>query len=339
MSILVTGGAGYIGSHAVVELLLNDLDVIVIDDLSNGSSESLERASTLAGKKVTFIQGSILEPGLLDKVFSSHKIEAVLHFAGLKAVGESTLLPLEYYVTNVSGTLNLCQAMARANIYRIVFSSSATVYGEPAEIPLSETSPATEPTSPYGWSKLIAERILSDVSQSDENWAIGALRYFNPVGAHVSGTLGEDPRGVPNNLMPYITKVAAGKLKYLSIYGDDYDTPDGTGVRDYIHVTDVARAHLAALKHVMLHKGHNVWNLGTGVGYSVKNMIATFERVTGNRIPTAIVARRPGDIAECWADASKALRELGWKAEFGLEDMVRDAWRWQSNNPDGYQRI
>jgi UDP-glucose 4-epimerase len=336
MKVLITGGAGYIGSHTIVELLCKNIQVVVIDDLSNSSAVSLKQVTSIAHRSLDFVQGSILDKALLKNVFSDHSIDAVIHFAALKAVGESSCKPLEYYLANVAGTLCLCEAMAEAGVHHLVFSSSATVYGDPVEVPLLESSPKTPATSPYGWSKFMIEQILSDMGNSYKNWSIATLRYFNPIGAHPSGAIGEDPRGIPNNLMPYISQVASGRLKVLSIYGDDYETPDGTGIRDYIHVVDLAKGHLAALEYIYSNKGHHVWNLGTGVGYSVKEIIGAFEKVTGCSIPVDIVARRPGDIAISWADVSKAHRELGWSADLGLEDMIRDAWHWQTLNPGGY---
>lgn len=336
MKVLITGGAGYIGSHTAVELLCKNFEVVVLDNLSNSSFASLERVASITNRKLDFFQGSILDRELLKKIFFEHSIDAVIHFAALKAVGESTRKPLEYYLTNVAGTLGLCEAMAAAGVYRLVFSSSATVYGDPAEVPLIESSLKTPPTSPYGWSKTIVEQILNDIGAACRNWSIASLRYFNPAGAHPSGAIGEDPCGIPNNLMPYISRVASGELKVLPIYGGDYETPDGTGVRDYIHVMDLAKGHLAALEYIVSCRGHHVWNLGTGVGYSVKDIVATFEKVTGRAIPVDIVARRSGDVAMSWADVNKAFVELGWRADLELEDMIRDTWRWQTLHPGGY---
>lgn len=334
--ILVTGGAGYIGSHTTLALLEAGYDVLVLDNLCNSSAQSLERVHRICGKAPTFIEGDIRDQLLLDNLFSSHKITAVLHFAGLKAVGESVRLPLDYYENNVAGSVILCQAMARAGIFRLVFSSSATVYGEPTQMPISEDFPTGVPTNPYGRSKLMIEELLKDLAKSDPRWSIALLRYFNPVGAHTSGLIGEDPNGIPNNLLPYVSQVAIGKLKQLSVFGADYPTPDGTGVRDYIHVVDLAAGHLKALQAMGESGGINTWNLGTGAGYSVLEMIRAFEQASGQAVPYKLVERRQGDIAECWADPSKAARELGWKAERGLPEMMSDTWRWQSGNPQGY---
>lgn len=334
--ILVTGGAGYIGSHTTLALLEAGYDVLVLDNLCNSSAQSLERVQRICGKAPAFIEGDIRDQSLLNNLFSSHKITAVLHFAGLKAVGESVRLPLDYYENNVAGSVTLCQAMARVGIFRLVFSSSATVYGEPTQMPISEDFPTGVPTNPYGRSKLMIEELLKDLAKSDPRWSIALLRYFNPVGAHTSGMIGEDPNGIPNNLLPYVSQVAIGKLKQLSVFGADYPTPDGTGVRDYIHVVDLAAGHLKALQTMSENSGINVWNLGTGAGYSVLEMIRAFEQASGQPIPYKLIERRPGDIAECWADPSKAARELGWKAERGLSEMMSDTWRWQSGNPQGY---
>lgn len=338
-SVLVTGGAGYIGSHAVLALLQAGRRVVVLDNLCNSSTESLSRVAHIAGGSSSFVQGDIRDGELLQRIFSSHRIEAVLHFAGLKSVGESMQQPLAYYDNNFSGTLQLCRAMNDAGVYKLVFSSSATVYGEPAKIPISELCPIGVPTNPYGRSKLMAEELLKDLTASDARWRVAVLRYFNPVGAHASGMIGEDPQGVPNNLLPYISQVAVGKLKALSIFGMDYPTRDGTGVRDYIHVVDLAYGHLRALEFLGQHSGLGVWNLGTGQGYSVLEMIRAFEQASGRSIPYQVVARRSGDIAECWADPSNAMRDLGWKPMLGLEEMMADTWRWQSRNPNGYRDI
>ncbi|WP_029978441.1 UDP-glucose 4-epimerase GalE [Pseudomonas sp. PH1b] len=337
MRFLITGGAGYIGSHTLLELLQSGHEAVVLDNLCNSSMQSVQRVQEITGREAFFIQGDVCDRATLDRIFSEHEIDAVLHFAGLKAVGESVQQPLTYYQNNVSGSITLCQAMAAAGIYRLVFSSSATVYGDPTQIPVVETCPTGTPTNPYGNSKLMVEKMLQDLVASDPRWSVALLRYFNPVGAHQSGQLGEDPNGVPENLLPYIARVAVGKLQQLSIYGNDYPTPDGTGVRDYIHVVDLAKGHLAALNYISEHTGANVWNLGTGVGYSVMDMIQAFEKASGRAIPYTLSRRRQGDIAECWSDPSKALAELGWKAELGLQDMMEDTWRWQSNNPDGYK--
>ncbi|THB71630.1 MAG: UDP-glucose 4-epimerase GalE [Gammaproteobacteria bacterium] len=335
MKILVTGGAGYIGSHTVVELLETDYEVVVIDNLSNSSEEPLRRVEQITGKSVDFIQGNILDGELLDQIFSQDKIDSVIHFAGLKAVGESVQIPLKYYENNISGTVVLCEAMARNGVKNIVFSSSATVYGDPHAVPITENFP-TSATNPYGRSKLFIEEILRDIYVSDNDWNIALLRYFNPVGAHKSGRIGEDPNGIPNNLMPFISQVAVGKLPLLSVFGDDYDTHDGTGVRDYIHVVDLSQGHLKAVERLQDNPGIVTYNLGTGKGYSVLEMVEAFKNISGKDVPYKIVERRPGDIASCYADPSYAAKELGWKAERGIDEMMEDAWRWQSQNPQGY---
>ena len=335
--ILVTGGTGYIGSHTALALLLRGFDVVVLDNLCNSAAESLARVAQIANRVPEFVQGDIRDPALLTRLFAQHSIHAVLHFAGLKAVGESVTQPLRYYDNNVHGTLTLLQAMADAGVRRFVFSSSATVYGQPSQMPISEDCPLGQPTNPYGRSKLIIEDILRDLAAADPGWQIALLRYFNPVGAHESGLIGEDPNGIPNNLLPYITQVAVGKLPELAVFGNDYPTPDGTGVRDYIHVMDLAEGHLQALQALQTLTGAHVWNLGTGQGYSVLEMVHAFEAASGCRIPYRIAPRRSGDIATCYADASKAARELGWKASRGLPEMMRDAWRWQQRNPNGYR--
>lgn len=337
-SILVTGGAGYIGSHTTLALLEAGHDVIVLDNLANSSLESLRRVERICGKAATFIKGDIRDRELLDSIFARHSIQAVLHFAGLKAVGESVQKPLDYYENNVSGSLVLFQAMAAAGVFNLVFSSSATVYGEPKQMPISEEFPTGIPTNPYGRSKLMVEEVLRDLAFSESRWSIALLRYFNPVGAHASGLIGEDPNGIPNNLLPYISQVAVGKLQQLSVYGDDYPTVDGTGVRDYIHVVDLANGHLKALDAIATSQGVHIWNLGTGQGYSVLQMVSAFEQAAGVAVPYAVVARRSGDIAECWADPAKAAQELGWKAEHSLDDMMRDTWRWQQSNPNGFNQ-
>lgn len=336
--ILVTGGAGYIGSHTTLALLQTGHNVVVLDNLCNSAVDSLKRVEKIAGRAPEFIHGDIRDVDLLRRVFSRNSIRSVLHFAGLKAVGESVKNPLIYYDNNVAGTIQLCQAMADAGVYELVFSSSATVYGDVAVMPISEATPTGAPTNPYGRSKLMIEEILRELSQSDARWHIAVLRYFNPVGAHSSGLIGEDPNGIPSNLLPYIGQVAVGKLSSLSVFGADYPTRDGTGVRDYIHVVDLARGHLSALNALKLRPGLDVWNLGTGRGYSVLDMIRAFELISARAVPYKIVPRRDGDVSECWADCSKAFRELGWKAELGLNEMMIDAWRWQSRNPDGYRR-
>jgi UDP-glucose 4-epimerase len=335
--ILVTGGAGYIGSHTTLSLLQAGFDVLVLDNLSNSSAESLSRVARIGGRTATFIQGDIRDRALLGRLFSENAVDAVLHFAGLKAVGESVSQPMRYYDNNVHGSQVLLQAMADAGVFSFVFSSSATVYGEPAQMPISETCPVGQPTNPYGRSKLMVEDMLRDLAVSDPRWRIAILRYFNPVGAHESGQIGEDPNGIPNNLLPYIAQVAVGKLPELAVFGNDYPTHDGTGVRDYIHVVDLAEGHLRALNALETRTGVHVWNLGTGQGYSVLDMVRAFEAASGRPVPYRIAPRRPGDIATCYADPSKAERELGWKAKRGLPEMMRDAWRWQQKNPNGYR--
>jgi UDP-glucose 4-epimerase len=328
MSILVTGGAGYIGSHTCLELLEAGYDVVVIDDLSNSKYEAITRVEQLTGKKLTFYEATLLEKEKVADVFEQHSIEAVIHLAGLKAVGESVAMPLRYYHNNITGTLMLCEVMAENNVRKFVFSSSATVYGVPTQVPLVETDPL-HATNPYGRTKLMIEEILRDLAISDDTWSIALLRYFNPIGAHRSGEIGEDPNGIPNNLMPYITKVASGELPQLSVYGNDYDTSDGTGVRDYLHVVDLAKGHIKALEKVMKETGVDAYNLGTGKGYSVLELLAAFQEASGQEVPYQIVARRPGDIASCYASPAKAESELGWTATRGIEEMCRDAWRWQ----------
>ncbi len=336
MKILVTGGAGYIGSHTCVELLNNHYDVIVVDNLCNSSKESLNRVASITGKAVTFYQEDVLDEQALKTIFSEHAIDAVIHFAGLKAVGESVEMPLEYYQTNLTGTLVLLKVMRDFKVKNFVFSSSATVYGDPHSVPITEDFPLSA-TNPYGRSKLIIEEISGDLYVADKEWNIALLRYFNPVGAHKSGLIGEDPNGIPNNLIPYISQVAIGKREKLSVFGGDYDTPDGTGVRDYIHVVDLARGHIKALEKLVSKPGLVVYNLGTGQGYSVLDMVKAIEDASGNTVPYQIVARRPGDIATCFADPSFAAQEIGWTAEHDLQQMAEDTWRWQSNNPNGYK--
>jgi UDP-glucose 4-epimerase len=335
MRVLVTGGAGYIGSHTCVELLAAGHELVVVDNLSNSKEESVRRVREIAGRDFPFVKADLRDRAALDAIFRDRPIEAVIHFAGLKAVGESVEKPLEYYDNNLGGTLTLCQAMAAAGVKSIVFSSSATVYGDPASVPIREQFPLSA-TNPYGRSKLFIEEILRDLQVSDPAWRCILLRYFNPVGAHPSGRIGEDPNGIPNNLMPFVAQVAIGKRPRLRVFGNDYPTPDGTGVRDYIHVVDLARGHLAALNRLHEHPGTLVYNLGTGRGYSVLEMVAAFERASGRPIPYEIVARRPGDIATCYADPAKARDELGWQAEFDIDAMVSDAWCWQSENPNGF---
>lgn len=337
MRILLTGGAGFIGSHTALALLEADHDILVYDNLSNASRESLARVEALTGGSIAFVEGDIRDEDKLDRLFSDYEVDAVIHFAGLKAVGESTEKPLAYYDNNVSGTLSLCRALDRAGIRTLVFSSSATVYAESHEMPLSEESATGRPTNPYGSSKLMIEWLLTDLQAADPRWSIALLRYFNPVGAHESGRIGEDPQGLPNNLLPFITQVAVGRLPELSVFGSDYPTHDGTGVRDYIHVMDLAEGHLAALERIAGRTGLYTWNLGTGHGCSVLEMIAAFERESGRKIPYRLVDRRPGDVAECWADASLARRELGWQTRRGIDEIMRDAWRWQHGNPYGYE--
>ena len=337
-TILVTGGAGYIGSHTTLALLQAGYNVIVLDNLSNSSKESIRRVGILSGKSLKFIQGDIRDRVLLNELFASNPISAVLHFAGLKSVGESVRIPLDYYDNNVAGSVTLCQAMAQAGVFTLVFSSSATVYGEPLQMPISEDFPTGVPTNPYGRSKLMVEELLQDLAKSEPRWSIALLRYFNPVGAHPSGMIGEDPNGLPNNLLPYVSQVAIGKLKHLSVFGDDYPTHDGTGVRDYIHVQDLAEGHLSALSAIEQKTGVSIWNLGTGVGYSVLEMIRAFEHASIRTVAFRVVERRPGDIAECWADPKKAAHELNWKAKRGLQEMMTDTWRWQVGNPKGYDQ-
>ncbi|MBM6614276.1 UDP-glucose 4-epimerase GalE [Desemzia sp. RIT804] len=335
MSILVTGGAGYIGSHTVVELLNANYEVVIVDDYSNSKPEVLNRIKELTGKGFKFYETNILDKEALEVVFKENDIEAVIHFAGYKAVGESVAEPLKYYHNNLTGTFVLCELMAQYNVKKIVFSSSATVYGMKNVSPLTEDLPLST-TNPYGTTKMMIEQILQDVYAADNSWSIALLRYFNPIGAHESGRIGEDPNGIPNNLMPYITQVAVGKRDHLSIFGNDYDTPDGTGVRDYIHVVDLAKGHLKAVKKVLETEQIEAYNLGTGVGYSVLDVVNNFEKATGQKVPYEVVERRPGDIGTCFSDAAKAGTELDWKAVLSLEDMCRDSWKWQNNNPNGY---
>lgn len=337
MAVLVTGGAGYIGSHTVVELLNAGKEVVVLDNLCNSSAKSLDRVAQITGKQAKFYQGDILDTPLLQQIFAENQIESVIHFAGLKAVGESVQKPAEYYQNNVVGSLNLIQEMRKAGVWNFVFSSSSTVYGDPEIIPVTEDCKVGGTTNPYGTSKLMVEQILSDIAKAVPQFSITLLRYFNPVGAHESGLIGEDPNGIPNNLMPYIAQVAVGKLKELSIFGNDYDTKDGTGVRDYIHVVDLAIGHLKALERHQNDGGLHIYNLGTGVGYSVLDMVKAFEKANDIVIPHKFAPRRAGDIAINYADASRAAKELGWKAERGLEQMMKDTWHWQKNNPQGYQ--
>ena len=336
MKVMVTGGAGYIGSHTCVELLNAGHEVVVVDNLSNSHGEALRRVEEISGHSVDFHPVDICNRAALNEVFAGNGIDAVIHFAGLKSVGESVSQPLRYYLNNVYGTLTLCEVMAEHNVFNLVFSSSATVYGDPATVPIREDFPLSA-TNPYGRSKLMIEEILRDLYVSDNRWNAILLRYFNPAGAHKSGRIGEDPNGIPNNLMPYITQVAVGKLERLSVFGNDYDTPDGTGVRDYIHVVDLALGHLKALEKLADKPGAVAYNLGTGRGYSVLEMVAAFAKASGVEIPYQIVDRRPGDIGSCYAEPSFAAQELNWKAERGIEEMAEDSWRWQSQNPSGYQ--
>lgn len=337
MAILVTGGAGYIGSHTCIELINAGYEVVVVDNLYNSSKESLKRVGAIVGQEIKFYEADIRDAAAMKNVFENEKIEAVIHFAGLKAVGESVAKPMEYYDNNINGTLVLCNAMKEAGVKNIIFSSSATVYGDPAFIPITEECPKGQCTNPYGWTKSMLEQILTDIHTSDNEWNVVLLRYFNPVGAHKSGTIGEDPKGIPNNLMPYITQVAVGKRECLGVFGNDYDTHDGTGVRDYIHVVDLADGHVKALKKIEEKAGVCVYNLGTGNGYSVLDMVKAFSKACGHEIKYEIKERRPGDIATCYADPTKAKNELGWEAKRGLDEMCEDSWRWQSNNPNGYQ--
>ena len=336
MKILVTGAAGYIGSHACLVLLEAGHSVVALDSLVNSDRESLMRVSALTGRPLPLIEADVRDRSVLKQIFAEHAFDAVLHFAGLKAVGESAEQPLAYYQCNVTGALTLAQAMAEAGVYRLVFSSSATVYGDPVAVPIPETASADQATNPYGRSKRMLEQMLTDLVAADARWSVGLLRYFNPVGAHVSGRIGEDPRGIPNNLVPYISQVAVGRRPALQLFGDDYPTPDGTGVRDYIHVMDLVRGHVAALDYLHQAPGCHVWNLGTGRGYSVREVVAAYEKVSGRTIAIDVKPRRAGDIATCYADASKAAKELGWQVEHDLPDMLADAWRWQQQNPGGY---
>ncbi|ARK31953.1 UDP-glucose 4-epimerase GalE [Halalkalibacter krulwichiae] len=335
--ILVTGGAGYIGSHTCVELLEAGHEIVVVDNFSNSKMESIDRVKSITGKEFPFYEVDLLNKAALENVFVENDIEAVIHFAGLKAVGESVSIPLHYYHTNITGTLVLCELMQKHGVKNIVFSSSATVYGMPERVPIHEDFPLSA-TNPYGRTKLMIEEILKDLYVSDSEWSIALLRYFNPIGAHISGTIGEDPNGIPNNLMPFITQVAVGKLAELKVFGNDYPTVDGTGVRDYIHVVDLAKGHLKALEKVLHSTGADAYNLGTGNGYSVLEMIKAFEAASNRSVPYQIVDRRPGDIAVCYADPTKAKEELDWTAMKGIEEMCVDSWRWQKNNPNGYEK-
>ena len=338
MAILVTGGAGYIGSHTCVELLHAGYEVVVLDNLYNSCEEALERVEQITGKKVKFYEADLLDQVAVQEVFDNEKIESVIHFAGLKAVGESVHKPLEYYHNNITGTLILCDEMRKHNVKNIVFSSSATVYGDPAFIPITEECPKGDITNPYGRTKGMLEQILTDLHTADPEWNVMLLRYFNPIGAHESGMIGEDPKGIPNNLVPYIAQVAVGKLECLGVFGDDYDTPDGTGVRDYIHVVDLAKGHVKAVEKMMRDKeGVSIYNLGTGCGYSVLDVLHAYEKACGKTLKYEVRPRRDGDIATCYADCTKAKNELGWVAEKGIEEMCADSWKWQSMNPNGYR--
>ena len=336
MNVLVTGGAGYIGSHTCVELLERGYGVVVADNLVNSSAKSLERVQQITGKSLDFYEIDVRDRAALDRIFEKHDINCAIHFAGLKAVGESVAMPLEYYDNNLNSTITLCRAMKDHGVKNIVFSSSATVYSGDNEMPLTEASKTGNCTNPYGWTKYFGEQILRDLAKADRSWSVVLLRYFNPVGAHESGTIGEDPKGIPNNLMPFISQVAVGRRDHLNVFGNDYDTHDGTGVRDYIHVVDLARGHVCAIEYMQKHKGENVFNLGTGMGYSVLDMVKAFERVTGIKIPYEIVARRPGDLATVYSSPDKSAELLGWKAQYNLDDMCRDTWAWQSKNPMGF---
>ena len=335
MKILVTGGAGYIGSHTTIELLNKGHEVVIVDNLVNASVESIRRVEKISGVSIPFYEVDLLDKDALSAVFVKEKVDAVIHFAALKAVGESVQKPLKYYENNITGTLNLCEVMTQHEVFNIVFSSSATVYGDPEIVPITESAPLFT-TNPYGSTKLMMEQILQDLHIADARWNVVILRYFNPIGAHESGMIGEDPAGIPNNLVPYITQVAVGKLKELSVFGDDYDTKDGSGVRDYSHVVDLAKGHVDALQKLKPNDGVSIYNLGTGNGYSVLEMVEAFSEVVGHKIPYVIKERRPGDIATCYADASKAKEELGWVASKDLKAMCEDSWRWQTNNPKGY---
>ena len=336
MSILVTGGAGFIGSHTCVELLNAGYDVVVVDNLYNASPKALERVKEITGKDLKFYEADIRDREALNEVFDKEEVESVIHFAGLKAVGESVVKPLEYYENNIGGTITLCDVMRNHGVKNIIFSSSATVYGDPAFIPITEECPKGTCTNPYGWTKWMLEQILTDLHTADPEWNVVLLRYFNPIGAHKSGKIGEDPKGIPNNLVPYIAQVAVGKLEKLGVFGNDYDTPDGTGVRDYIHVVDLAIGHVKAMKKFEEKPEVRIYNLGTGKGYSVLQVLHAFEKACGKTLPYEIKPRRAGDIAQCYADPSKARAELGWEAQYGIDEMCADTWRWQSMNPNGY---
>lgn len=336
MRILVTGGAGYIGSHTCVELLNEGYEVVVMDNLYNSSEKALDRVEQITGKKVTFYNADLLDRAAIKNIFENEKIDAVIHFAGLKAVGESVRKPIEYYTNNIAGTLVLVDEMRNHGVKNIIFSSSATVYGDPAQIPITEECPKGTPTNPYGWTKSMLEQVLTDIHTSDPEWNVILLRYFNPIGAHKSGLIGEDPKGIPNNLLPYVAQVAIGKLESIGVFGNDYDTPDGTGVRDYIHVVDLARGHVKAIQKLADKEGVSIYNLGTGNGSSVLDVIHAFEKACGHELKYVIKERRAGDIATCYAKCDKAKEELGWEAEYGIEEMCADSWNWQSQNPNGY---
>ena len=336
MKILVTGGMGYIGSHTCVELLNLGMEVVIVDNLANSNPAVLDRVEKITGKRPVFYKLDVCDEEALSKVFDAHAIDCVIHFAGMKAVGESVAIPERYYANNLGSTLTLCRVMAAHNVKKIIFSSSATVYSGDNEMPLRETSKTGNCTNPYGWTRYMGEQILRDIAFADKEWSVVLLRYFNPIGAHHSGLIGEDPKGIPNNLLPYISQVAVGRREFLSVFGDDYDTPDGTGVRDYIHVVDLAKGHVAAIAYAAAHTGTEVFNLGTGTGYSVLDMVKSFERVNNVPVPYKITPRRPGDLATCYADPAKSRQQLGWVAEKNLEDMCRDTWNWQKNNPSGY---
>ena len=337
MKILVTGGAGYIGSHTCVELLNAGYDVVVVDNLYNASAKALDRVREITGKDLTFYEADVLDAPKMDEIFKKEQVDCVIHFAGLKAVGESVVKPLEYYKNNINGTLVLCEAMRKNGCKNIIFSSSATVYGNPAFIPITEECPKGTPTSPYGWTKWMIEQILTDLHTADPEWNVILLRYFNPIGAHKSGLMGEDPKGIPNNLLPYVAQVAIGKLKCLGVFGDDYDTPDGTGVRDYIHVVDLAAGHVKAINKIKENPGVKIYNLGTGKGYSVLDVVKAFSKACGHDVPYEIKPRRAGDISTCYSDASLAKKELGWEAKYDIDEMCEDSWRWQTMNPNGYE--
>lgn len=336
MKILVTGGAGYIGSHTCVELLNEGYEVVIVDNLYNSNQKAVDRIEQITQKKVTFYQNDILDREALDQIFTKENVDAVIHFAGLKAVGESVRKPIEYYTNNIQGTLILTDVMRKHNVKNIIFSSSATVYGNPAMIPITEECPKGVCTNPYGWTKWMLEQILTDIHTADSEWNVMLLRYFNPIGAHESGLIGEDPKGIPNNLLPYVAQVAIGKLECVGVFGDDYDTPDGTGVRDYIHVVDLAKGHVKALNKIKEKAGVKVYNLGTGNGYSVLDVIHAFEKACGHEIPYQIKPRREGDIATCYSKCDLAKEELGWQAQYNLDDMCASSWKWQTMNPNGY---